>query len=125
MLSSEVEAPGPLFYPFLNLREEVFRAPARPWRVQEAARSLGVSCGYFHALYRAYFRTTFLADVIAARIQTAEELLLSTPDSVEQIAERCGYWNTEHFIRQFRKETGTTPHRFRTAAVTAEGAPRV
>ena len=74
---------------------------------------LGVSCGYFHALYKQYFRTTYVSDVIAVRIQLAEDLLLSTPDSVERVAERCGYWNTEHFIRQFRAATGTTPHRFR------------
>ncbi|MGN1234748.1 MAG: AraC family transcriptional regulator [Christensenellaceae bacterium] len=33
--------------------------------------------------------------------------------SVERIAERCGYWNIEHFIRQFKRETGLTPRQFR------------
>ena len=113
MIASEIEGRGPLFYAFLALREEVFRAPAQARRAEESARMLGVSCGYFHALYKQYFRTTYVSDVIAARIQLAEDLLLSTPDSVERVAERCGYWNTEHFIRQFRAATGTTPHRFR------------
>lgn len=78
------------------------------------AKSLGVSGGYFHVAYKKFFSATFTADVIAARIQAAEELLLSTPDSVERIAERCGYLNVEHFIRQFKRATGTTPLRFRT-----------
>lgn len=86
---------------------------AAPWRADDAARRLGVSCGYFHALYKKYFDTTFLADVVRARVQAAEELLVSSVDSVERIAERCGYNNTEHFIRQFRARTGTTPTGYR------------
>ena len=113
MLSAETETADPLFYPFLSLREEVFRSAASPWRAGEAARRLGVSCGYFHTLYKKYFGTTFLADVIRARIQTAEELLASTSDPVERIAERCGYANVEHFIRQFRAAAGTTPAQYR------------
>ena len=113
MIASEVEVRSPLFYPFLALREEVFRSPARAWNAAQAAKSLGVSGGYFHVAYKKFFSATFTADVIAARIQAAEELLLSTPDSVERIAERCGYLNVEHFIRQFRRATGTTPLRFR------------
>lgn len=50
---------------------------------------------------------------VRARVQTAEELLVSSADSVEHIAERCGYNNTEHFIRQFRARTGTTPTGYR------------
>ena len=84
-----------------------------PWRADDAARRLGVSCGYFHALYKKYFDTTFLSDVVRARVQAAEELLVSSADSVERIAARCGYNNTEHFIRQFRARTGTTPTGYR------------
>lgn len=113
MLSSEIELRDALFSPMLALREEIFRLPAAAWTVPAAAARLGVSCGYFHLLYKKYFDTTFLSDVIRARVQSAEELLLATRDSVERIAERCGYLNTEHFIRQFRSTTGTTPAQYR------------
>ena len=114
MLAAEVDMQGELFSPLLALREAVFRSPASAWSVEEQAKKLGVSCGYFHVLYKRYFGATFLSDAIAARIQLAEELLLSTPESVERIAERCGYVSVEHFIRQFKRRTNTTPHRFRT-----------
>ena len=42
MIASEVEVRSPLFYPFLALREEVFRSPARAWNAAQAAKSLGV-----------------------------------------------------------------------------------
>lgn len=113
MLSSEIGVSGTQFYPFLSLREEVFRFPEKPWNVTDAAKRMCLSGGHFQVLYKRYFSTTFLSDVIASRVQAAEELLLSTDESVSAIAERCGYLNEEHFIRQFRKMTGTTPHRFR------------
>ena len=46
-------------------------------------------------------------------VAQVEKLLVSSADSVERIAERCGYNNTEHFIRQFRARTGTTPTGYR------------
>lgn len=113
MLGSEVEVRDALFYPLLALREAVFRTPAEHWNAAAEAEKLGVSCGYFHVLYKRYFCTTFLSDVVASRIQAAEELLISTRSSVGRVAELCGYWNTEHFIRQFRRATGMTPHRYR------------
>ena len=113
MLSSEIGVSGTQFYPFLSLREEVFRFPEKPWNVTDAAKQMCLSGGHFQVLYKRYFFTTLLSDVIASRVQAAEELLLSTDESVSAIAERCGYLNEERFIRQFRKMTGTTPHRFR------------
>lgn len=113
MLCSEVEVKNPYFYSFLSLREQIFHSPANHWKAEDAARGLGVSVSYFHALYKQWFHTTFHADVIVSRIQTAEELLLSTPDSVAQISERCGYLSPEHFIRQFRQTTGLSPQRYR------------
>ena len=123
MLSAAVERTDPLFSDFLSLREEIFRGPAAPWRAGDAAKRLGVSCGYFHALYKTYFCTTFLSDVISARVQAAEELLTATKESVERIAERCGYENTEHFIRQFRARTGTTPAKYRSRPAASGALP--
>ena len=116
MLSSEVELKGTLFYSFLSLREDIFRSPEREWTAEGAAARLSLSKGYFHTLYKQYFGTTFLSDVIISRVQAAEDLLSSSQESVSRIAERCGYLNEEHFIRQFTQFTGTTPHRYRLKA---------
>ena len=113
MLSSEVELKGTLFYSFLALREDIFRSPECEWTAEGAAARLNLSKGYFHTLYKQYFGTTFLSDVIISRVQAAEDLLSSSQESVSRIAERCGYLNEEHFIRQFSQFTGTTPHRYR------------
>lgn len=113
MLSEAAEEKGGLFGGFLTLRKDIFLSPARVWTAGECAEKLGVSTGYFHTLYKKYFNTTFIADVMGSRVQAAEELLSSCGESVERIAERCGYVCVEHFIRQFKKCTGTTPYQYR------------
>ena len=77
------------------------------------ALQLSISVGYLHACYRHYFNTTCMSDVIQSRIQYACELLTSNRKPLSEIAEMCGYHSVEHFIRQFKSVTGTTPGKYR------------
>lgn len=54
-------------------------------------------------------------DVIGFRLIKARDLLICTTQSISEIAEQCGYNNTEHFCRQFRKNLGLSPGNFRKA----------
>ena len=47
------------------------------------------------------------------RIRRAEDLLRETQDSIQSIAESCGFLNSNTFIRVFRKLDGITPGRYR------------
>ena len=49
------------------------------------------------------------------RLETAENLLLSTEKKVHEIAQAAGFENTNHFIHLFKKEYGTTPQAYREA----------
>lgn len=49
------------------------------------------------------------------RLETAENLLLSTEKKVHEIALATGFENTNHFIHLFKKEYGTTPQAYREA----------
>ena len=52
--------------------------------------------------------------ILRYRLMEAERLLAETPDqSVERIATRCGWSDSSHFSRDFRKYRGTSPGRFR------------
>lgn len=47
------------------------------------------------------------------RIRTAAELLLTTEDSVTEVAERCGFGSGSYFGKSFLKMIGCTPREYR------------
>ncbi len=51
--------------------------------------------------------------LVLCRLFYARELLLTTTQSVSQIAVRCGFGEVNNFIRTFRKHTDTTPAKYR------------
>lgn len=53
--------------------------------------------------------------LIRCRIQQAKHLLKNTTKTVLEISLECGFENVSYFIRQFKKQTGMTPHKFRSS----------
>jgi len=47
------------------------------------------------------------------RVQRSAQLLISTSDSIEEIAERCGFANRYYFSRVFAQRMGCPPARYR------------
>lgn len=109
-----------LYYQLLDLRAEFYSRPSLDWSIGKMAQSLSVSEGYLYSAYKKYFGTTCMADVIQARIEYSCEYLQSTNNTVEEIAELCGYNNTEHFIRQFKKKMNCTPLQYKKQYEAAE-----
>ena len=54
--------------------------------------------------------------LLHTRLTNAKRLLLETDLSVNDLAYRTGFHDVSNFIRSFRAEYGTTPHRFRADA---------
>ena len=98
---------------FTSLRESIFSSPHNPWNVKSITRSLGISKSHFQRIYKELFGTSCKEDIISARMDSAEYHLIHTELSVTEIAERCGYHNTSHFIRQFKKKNGVSPNEYR------------
>lgn len=102
-----------IYYDLAGLREQIYKFPANAWSTDQMSAQLNISTGYLHSLYRQYFDTTCMNDVIQSRIQYACELLTSGSKPLSEIAELCGYHNVEHFIRQFKAVMRVTPGRYR------------
>jgi AraC-like DNA-binding protein len=57
------------------------------------------------------------------RLVEASRLLLSSGESVQSIAERCGFTDRSHLLRMFRRQYGKTPTEFRSAGASGREAP--
>ncbi|MBQ0110458.1 MAG: helix-turn-helix transcriptional regulator [Oscillospiraceae bacterium] len=96
-------------------RQLLISRSERRWTVENIAAAVNLSPSRFHALYKAEYGTTPMQDVISSRIHKAQNLLIATDKSISDIAEECGYDNTNHFNRQFKKQTGLNPGEYRKA----------
>lgn len=105
---------GDGYFPqFQQIRRRIFKQPAADWHAGILAEELHISVSRFHHLYKLFFQSTLTQDVIQSRTDYAQYLLRSSSQTTNEIASLCGYNATEHFIRQFKKQTGLTPGQYR------------
>lgn len=100
-----------------NLRKAITLHPENPWTVAMMSDSLSISPAHLQLLYRNTFGISCMNDVIRCRIKLAQDKLLYSADTISSVGEQCGYRNTEHFCRQFRKFTGLSPRQYRIKAM--------
>ena len=79
----------------------------------ELAEEFGVSRGYLSNILKKELGMPFSEYLIGKRIQKAKELLLDDKLSIEEIAEKVGYNDYFYFIKAFKKNTGTSPSKYR------------
>lgn len=101
------------FLQFQQIRRSIFKQPAENWHADTLAVELHISVSRFHHLYKLFFSSTLIQDVIRSRTEYAQYLLRSGGQTTGEIALLCGYNSPEHFIRQFKKQTGFTPGQYR------------
>jgi len=85
----------------------------QPLSVRQIARHVGWSHEHFSRMFR---RTTGIspqAFILQQRVEYAARLLLSTTDTIKEVAFQAGFGDAHYFSRCFRKLKGIPPHRFR------------
>lgn len=97
----------------LAARRHIDSHPSQALRVADIARVAGLSETALKQGFRALFDMSVYAYVLQSRCRLAEKLLRDTALTVEEVALRCGFSNTSHLARQFRREFGTTPLQYR------------
>ena len=81
--------------------------------MEEAAGLCYYSKSHFMKYFRQYMGLSFVQYLNDYRLSKAAGLLVSTEDSVTDIAQRCGFDNLSYFNRLFRRKYGMTPGRYR------------
>lgn len=77
------------------------------------AENVNISKYYLSRIFRQSTGETISEYKINYRINYAKELLKFTECSVEEIAEKCGYEYTSHFIQLFKEREHITPLNYR------------
>jgi AraC-like DNA-binding protein len=82
-------------------------------KLSAVAKECGLSVSHFARSFKASFGMPVHRWVIKQRVARAKELLLSSNDSLLEIAFQAGFCDQASFNRTFAKLTGTSPGRWR------------
>ncbi len=93
-------------------RKTILSRYAENWDIEAMAKLANMRRSAFYDAYRQLFGISPKQDLISCRIEHAKYMLLQREYSVEQVAQKCGYTSTCHFIRQFKAQTGATPGKY-------------
>lgn len=96
-----------------EIRKFIINTPTEKYSTQKLADMAYMSKSYFQHLYKYYFHTTPINDVILSKINYSKQLLFTTNYSVKTISEMLNYNNDIQFIKQFKQFTGETPGQYR------------
>jgi AraC-like DNA-binding protein len=83
----------------------------KPFRVEDLARSCGMSASAFHRSFHAVTALSPIQFQKQIRLQKSRLLLLTGADDVATVGHRVGYDSTSQFSREYRRQFGHPPGR--------------
>ncbi len=86
---------------------------ARKITADDAARSAGVSVRNLNHLFRSQVRMAPMSVLLNYRLDRACHLLRHSEQSIEQVAENCGFPNRYYFSRMLKQHRGISPAAYR------------
>jgi AraC-like DNA-binding protein len=98
---------------FRDVLEHVRMHLEEPIRVSDLADVAGLERTYFSRQFNRVFGISPARYVQRRRIEHAQELLLNTDLTLDQLAERLGFTDGFHLSRMFKRVTGLPPSQFR------------
>ena len=84
---------------------------SKPFRVEDLARSCGMSTSAFHRNFQAVTALSPIQFQKQIRLQKSRLLLLTGVDDVATVGYRVGYDSTSQFSREYRRQFGLPPGR--------------
>lgn len=77
------------------------------------AETIGINASYLSKIYKTNLNINFTNYLNRFRITKSKELLRTTTDNQQTIAEACGFNSSQNYIRVFKKITVFTPGEYR------------
>ncbi len=111
---SEVSVPQPHEGSRLSPLFDDLRANLQvPWSIRNLSRRAGMSERTFLRRFQAATGTTPARWLLAERLRYARQLLEETTETVDRIADRCGFGTATNLRHHFGRELGITPTSYR------------
>jgi len=97
----------------VTIRQFIHQFHDGPLSIGDLARHLGLSPSRTRAVVQATCGATFAELLTATRLGAADDLLVHTDLSVNEVAVRAGFGTPAHFFRRFHAARGCSPRVFR------------
>ncbi len=81
--------------------------------LKEIAAQVNFSAAYLNVVFRTETGMTVKQYLIDCRIREAKRLLRDPAVRISEIAQRCGYSNSNYFAKAFKESTGMSPGEYR------------
>jgi AraC-like DNA-binding protein len=82
-------------------------------RASELSKLVRLSYSHFNRAFKVSFRQTPTSYIMRQRVLLAQEKMLTTAQSLSQVALECGLCDQAHFSRMFRRIVGQSPKLWR------------
>ena len=92
-----------------------------PITTADVARAVGFSPNYLTRRFREAAGIGLHEYIVFVRLHHAAQELLSTADSITDIALRCGFSDSNYFKDSFKKKYGVTPRNYRKSSLGSLG----
>ena len=102
----------PAFSAVCDTREYILNHVDEKITLQALAKQAQYSESRFCFLYRKFFASSPIDDLLNARIEKASSLLKYSPLSITEIATKCGFSSVHYFSKKFREKTGVSPSEY-------------
>jgi AraC-like DNA-binding protein len=89
------------------------KEPAHPWTISTLSRRVGLSRTRFAERFRHFLGESPMAYLGHWRLRLGAELLISSEQSVAEVADAVGYGSEAAFNRAFKREFKSPPAQFR------------
>lgn len=102
----------PLLMSFQQARLEILLHCDEKWTTERMCRLVNLGKSQFFSYYRLFFHNTPKAELLAARVDRAKELLTNEAMQVQQAALLSGFGSLPHFTKYFKAVCGCTPSEY-------------
>ncbi|AAM87326.1 AraC family transcriptional regulator [Yersinia pestis] len=113
LLRNQVKTPSRSQTLFESIREYIERNYSEPLTRESVAHVFHISPNYLSHLFRNAGNIGFNESVNSARLENAKILLKFYEMKIKEVANVCGFIDSNYFCRLFRKETELTPSEYR------------